>query len=136
MGRTKGSAASIDAVRQRIEHWRETRAKRSPMPKELWDAAVGVAREHGLWAVSRALRLNYDNLKKRVDGALSADAGAGVVESASFVELTGAQLIGCGRAAIVLELSDADGSKLTIRVEGREALDMQALADAFWRRGR
>jgi len=41
----------IQALSRRIERWRRTRARRAPMPAELWDAAVAAARTHGVSAV-------------------------------------------------------------------------------------
>jgi len=135
MGRTKARVlpARVESVRERIEYWRETREKRSAMPERLWDAAVSVARAHGLWAVSRALRVNYETLKSRVDRAAKGGAAG---RRARFVELDGPELIGpAGRAGTVVELSRADGARLVVRLEGCEAPDVLALADGFWRCG-
>lgn len=130
-----GLPSAVDAVRERIEHWRETRAKRTRMPEELWDAAASMAREHGLWSVSRALRVNYESLKSRA--SRTKDSGDGVSGPAGFVELEPMQFAGSvAQAGGVVELSGADGAKLTIRVGLREVLDVTALADAFWRRDR
>ncbi len=125
--------AEVGSVRERIEHWRATREKRTRMPDELWEAAATVAREHGLWAVSRALRVNYESLKQRVGRAREATGAS----AAGFVELDAAQLIGRGEGATsVLELSSADGAKLLVRLEGHDTLDVPALVAAFWGRGR
>ena len=138
MGRRKrrGLPAGVEVVRQRIEHWRRTREKRTRMPEALWEAAASVAQEHGLWAVSRALRVNYESLKSRV-GRTRRGASRGGGGSSRFVEVNAGQLIGLSeRAGTVVELSAADGARLTVRLEGREPLDVLALADAFWERGR
>jgi len=126
-------AADIEAVGRGIEHWRETREKRSPMPEELWAAAVSAAREHGIWAVSRALRVNYESLRSRVQGR--ARRGRAATSGASgFVELDGAQVLGAAEGGTAtLELSRPDGASLTIRLEGCGAVDLSALAEVFWR---
>ena len=41
--RHRPSSIQSRSVRARIERWRATRAKRSPMPEPLWDAAVELA---------------------------------------------------------------------------------------------
>jgi hypothetical protein len=106
------------------------------MPEELWDAAATVARDHGLWAVSRALRVNYESLRRRVERGERVGA-ARAVEAAGFVELEAAQVVGgSAHEGTVVELTGADGAKLTIRIEGCTSLDMQALAEGFWRRDR
>jgi hypothetical protein len=122
---------SIDRLRGRIEHWRKTRKKRSPMPTDLWDAAVSIAREHGVYAVSRDLRLNHENLKKRVEGISGGrrNDGGG---SSGFVELAGSQLI--GTSGVVVELVDGNGAMLKIRLPGCNGLDVRGLAQAFWNR--
>ena len=51
MGRGKQAAerpALVEELAGRIEHWRETRSKRGPMPKTLWSAAVDLAEPHGV----------------------------------------------------------------------------------------
>jgi hypothetical protein len=78
------------------------------------------------------LRINYENLKKRVD--VAPDDGGD--SSAGFVEVEGAQLVGAFETArTVVELSGSDGAKLVVRLLGREDLDVVALAEAFWKRG-
>lgn len=137
MGRRDGGAggARVETVCRRIEHWRATREKRSPMPAQLWEAAVSVARVHGVWATSRVLRINYESLKSRVSG-VAEDGRAGAACSAGFVELAAGQLSGAGeRAGTVVELAGADGATVVIRLAAGEALDVVALTDAFWRRG-
>jgi hypothetical protein len=127
LGRPLG--ARVESVRRRIEHWRETRAKRTHMPQTLWDAAVSLAREHGLWVISQELRVNYENLKDRL-GRTAEPAAA-----PAFIELDAAPLVGpVGRTGAVVELTGADGARLTIRLGERDDLDLGALADGFWRR--
>ena len=71
MGRSRpcGSAKRMQQVRARIERWRQTRAKRSPMPEALWEAAVELARSEGLHPVARGLQVSYQSLKARVAAA-------------------------------------------------------------------
>jgi hypothetical protein len=106
------------------------------MPGELWEAAVAAARDHGIWAVSRALRVNYESLRSRVEG--KPRTGRGEASGAvGFVELDGARALGAPeREAATVELSRPDGARLTMRLEGRGALDLLGLAEAFWRSSR
>ena len=106
------------------------------MPSELWNAAVAAADEHGVWAVSRALRVNYASLRARVEGEMRGGRSA-TSDAGGFVELGRAQLLGAAqRAGVVVELSRADGAKMTIRLEASGASDIVALAEAFWRADR
>ncbi len=101
------------------------------MPEDLWRAAAALARDHGVWFVSNALRVRYEGLKKR-----AAPSPAGERPTAGgFVEVAAADLIGGSNGPrAVIELSDGDGAKLVVRVEGRDAPDVLALATEFWRR--
>lgn len=42
------------------------RPRRAKLPESIWDAAAELAREHGVYAVAQALRLDYMGLKKRL----------------------------------------------------------------------
>ena len=124
----------VEAVQERIELWRRAREKRTRMPEDLWEAAAAVAAEHGLWFVSRALRVNYESLKRRVGSVPEEEHGRG---GASFVEVPAGSFVGQGVSpTTVLELSSGDGAKLTMRFDGHDALDVPALAAAFWQRDR
>ncbi len=64
--RHRPSSTQPRSVRARIERWRATRTKRSPMPEPLWDAAVELAQAEGIYPIARALAVNYQTLKCRV----------------------------------------------------------------------
>lgn len=135
MGGTRRGAASgrVKQVRGRIEQWRRTRAKRSPMPEPLWDAAVELAQAEGIYPIARALAVNYQTLKCRVAMASNGNSGT----PAGFVELTPMPANGSvSRGELVLELSSGDGATLTIRLPSERELDVERLAEAFLRRGR
>ena len=122
--------AVVVAVGERIDLWRQTRAKRTRMPEELWQAAAEVAAEHGIWFVSRVLRVNYDSLRQRIkrEGEKPADGNAG------FVELEAGALLGSRRATeAVLELSRPDGASVKMHVVGDFGFDLLALARVLWR---
>jgi hypothetical protein len=83
--------------------------------------------------VQRALRLNYESLRRRIE---EGTFPRGSAEAAGeFVELSGAQLLGLPVAAgPVIELSDGNGVRLTVRLQAGSTLDMAQLVEAF--RGR
>ena len=135
MGRS-GSSAGIrmDRVQQRIERWRSTREKVSPMPAELWSAAVSLAREHGVSMTSRVLGLSYRSLKDRV-GSSTRRVGRRSPAAAGFIELDPSSVVSASvPTAAVLELIGSDGAKLVIRLRESGDLDSTALAESFWRR--
>ena len=127
--------ARVNGLRVRVERWRDRRTKRSPMPEDLWSAAVSLALTHGVSPIARALGLDYGRLKQRVAGTseVGGENGRG---SDGFIELNAGEFIApCEPTETVLELSGADGARLVVRLAGQEAVDVVGLADAFWRRG-
>jgi hypothetical protein len=124
----------MDRVLQRIERWRTTRRKLSPMPAELWAAAVSLAREHGVSMTSKMLGLSYQSLKDRMAES-APSAGRRGKASFGFVELNADSLLSNATpSAAVVEISDSDGARLVIRLRDCSGLDPAGLAEAFWRR--
>ena len=123
-------AARVAALRAQIEAWRRRRQGRA-MPGELWQAAVELARAHGAYRIARALGLSYQRLQGRlavVSGdEQSADGAAATPHG--FVELS-ARLLPAAEQNVV-ELSDASGRRLVIRLGGQA--DVPAMIAAFLR---
>jgi hypothetical protein len=126
--------ASAHEIHDRIEHWRQTRQKRTHMPADLWAAAVGLAREHGIYSVAHALELSYGALKNHVARAGENEPVAETPAN-GFVELPPPQIGTPEQMAGELEFTAADGAKLTMRLPRIGAIDILGLAQAFWRRG-
>lgn len=123
--------ARVDRLGRRIARWRRQRPKPSPMPEELWAAAVSLARSHGVGPIARALRLDYGALKKKMAGRRK----EGGSSPAGFIELDAGRVLGGpGAGGPVVELWGVDGSKLVVRLAGRDGLDLLGLAEAFWKR--
>jgi len=137
-GEANGAAArdgeSLEEVRERFKHWRETRGRGEHVPRELWAAAVGIARAHGLHVTARELGLDYDGLKRRqqepAGGALQAAR-----RETQFVELTvaptcepGAQLL----CECAIELQNTRGAKMRVELNGPGLAGLEGLCSAFW----
>lgn len=132
-----GLPAGVKELRARIEHWRRTRERRTTMPPELWAAAVALAGRHGAYPVARGVRVNFEGLKRRIAEAAAAGRGTSIDRSSAFVELTGAQLLGATAApsmGTVIELSDAVGTRLAIRLAPEAPIDVTGLVAAFRQR--
>jgi hypothetical protein len=128
----------IKALRHRIDHWRHTRKKITPMPEELWTEAVSLARRYGLGPVARGLRVDYGTLKIRYDlssGAADQDSEPRSPGSSGFVEIDWPPVQRSTDAPVTVELSAPDGAKLTVLLSGPAASTVMDLAEAFWRRG-
>jgi len=126
-------SADVKAVGARIETWRRTRKKRSPMPKELWRAAAVLARSHGVYRISEALRVRYETLRSWTakSGPMKAKKQAA---AAGFVEVALPEPPAVDGA--VVELADDDGAKLTIRLPAGTTVDVAGLASAWRSHGR
>ena len=122
---------TLEQVRSRFETWRRGKKAGSRIPNCLWTAAVEVCEEHPVWQVSRVLRLNYNELKRRVNSS----GHLAVCESqrrGGFVELT----LGTSPQQVsecTVELENAAGAKLKMRFCGD--FDPLELAKSFWRQG-
>ena len=114
-------------VRHRFENWRKGKKHGSRIPKSLWAAAVEVCERNKVYQVSRALGLNYNELKQRAAGtALSEDRAVGT--GAKFVEVSlDSQPVLCS-----VELESAAGDKLKLTFSGKcRDFDPMELARAF-----
>ena len=125
----------IVALGQRVKSWRNDRKKRSPMPESLWQEATRLARTHGVSSVCRHVGLGYTSLQKRVAAAEDGSSQE-PAEEGGFVELSAAQLLGASAAQTVLELSDRDGTRLTLRLAPGSEVDVLGLVQGFRVRGR
>jgi hypothetical protein len=124
------AAIRLKQVRERIEQWRSSRTKRSRIPQDIWADATILGAQLGVYPVARALRLDYQVLRERVDqheSGIGKDSGG----TDGFVELSGAQLVGVGTAESVVEISDKRGVRLTVRLAARQPVDLVALVDRF-----
>jgi hypothetical protein len=94
--------------------------------------AVEHAREAGVHATARRLRLNYYSLKQRVEAA----GGAGAPRASAapaFVEVVPAGLRPAGVTECVIDLADARGATMRISLKSPALPDLAALSQVFWR---
>ena len=115
----------IVQLQRQLEQLRSTRPHRTKLPEPLWEAAVELARQHGLYSVAHPLRLDYVQLKKRLGGVPSLRKKA----APAFVELITAQptLPEC-----LIEFESSIGGKMRIQWKGSAAPDWASLLRA-WR---
>jgi len=126
----------MEQARQQLERWRSTRAHRSPIPEPLWAAAVQLARQHGIFATARALRLDYTRLKAGVE---SAPRTSGVrskrsppasrrVAPPAFVELIAPRPRSSPECRVELE---GPRGRMRIELQGITTADLVALSRAL-----
>ena len=99
----------IAQLQHQLDQFRSTQSQRTKLPESLWQAAVELARQHGVYAVAHPLRLDYMGLKKRLGGVPNLRRKAA---KPAFVELITphpAMLEDC-----VIEFESASGGKMRI----------------------
>lgn len=57
----------IAQLQRQLDEFRSAHATRTKLPEPLWQAAVELARQHGVHAVAHPLRLDYMGLRRRLD---------------------------------------------------------------------
>ena len=118
---------AITQLQRQVEQFRSTQTGRTKLPESLWQAAVELARQYGVYAVAQPLRLDYTRLKQRLDGISKRPRQA---SKPAFIEL-----IGDGPATLpecVIEFELARGSKMRIQWKASVPPDWASLLRA-WR---
>jgi hypothetical protein len=120
-------AAPIVQMQRELEENRRSRPRRAKLPESIREAATALARQHGLYAVTQALRLDYMGLKKRL-GDVPSQRPAN--SKPVFVELIAPpppQPESC-----LIEFESTRGDKMRIHWPASTAPDWTALLRA-WR---
>ena len=117
---------AITQLQRQLEQFRSSRPARTKVPESLWQAAVQLARQHGIYAVAHPLRLDYTRLKQRLGGMPSPPRKH---KKPAFVEL-----IGDGVAALpecVIEFESRSGGKMRIQWKAAVPPDWTGLLRAW-----
>jgi hypothetical protein len=108
MAEEAATAGGIEGARARFEEWRRSRPRKSPIPDELWTAAINAARQHGVNRTAQQLRLDAGKLKRRL---VAADKRKSKTpRRPRFVELVAPPAI----PECLIEFESAGGSKIRI----------------------
>jgi hypothetical protein len=121
--------ATIPQLRDQLEQFRSTHPVRTRLPASVWKSAAELARRDGIYVVARSLRLDYNTLKKHVNGSAALSRPRANRPAPEFMELIGA----ASRSAdeYVIEVESVRGSKLRIRGKTATAPDWAALLRAW-----
>ena len=60
---------AILRLQQELDQWRGAQEGRAKLPESFWQAAVDLAKQHGVFHTAQPLRLDYTRLKQRLSGA-------------------------------------------------------------------
>lgn len=123
MPRRKFSATDLNQLR------RQSPSGATRLPEDLWISAAALALTHGVGPVARALRLDYNTLKRQVPPP----AQAAPLAAAPFVELRPRQWLPQAAIGCRIEVSDPTGARMTLELPCDPAT-VAGVAQAFWRR--
>ena len=56
---TKPIPEPVAQLQRQLEQFRSTQPERTKLPESLWQSAVELARQHGVYPVAHPLRLDY-----------------------------------------------------------------------------
>ena len=115
----------IVQLQRQLDQFRSTQSRRTKLPEWLWQAAVELARRHGVYSVAHPLRLDYMGLKKRLGGVPGLRRKA---TRPAFVELIAphpATLEEC-----VIEFESSSGGKMRVQWKATVPLDWVSLLRA------
>ena len=126
MPRSKTPTVSLEQAKIRFEEWRHNRKGKAAIPDELWSAAAEVARKEGVSRTSAELRVEWNELKRRMAAA------AGVSRRTAppaFVELVAPQAQSRSECTIELE---GRRCRLRIQLKGASASYLTTLSRELW----
>jgi hypothetical protein len=118
---------AIEQLQRRFDEFRSTQPHRTRLPETLWQAAVELARVHGLHPVAQPLRLDYMGLKRRLG---EVPVVRKRTAAPAFVELISAHPAAV--ADCVIEFESSIGSKMRIHWKSSASPDWASLLRA-WR---
>jgi hypothetical protein len=125
--RTAVIPGPISQLQHQLDEFRSTQPRRKKLPESLWQAAVELAREHGVYSVAHPLRLDYMGLKKRLDGVTHRRRKAGRPAFVELIAPPSAMLREC-----VIEFESLHGGKVRIQWKAAAPPDWMSLLRA-WR---
>ena len=119
---SRSQVGTMGQVRRQLERWRGNRKKGARIPEPIWQAAVEVAREHGLWQTAKELRLDYYSLQDRVASS-NGDTG-------EFIEIPLPAT--AMRPDCVVEIEDGRGARMRVELQGKSADSVESVVRALW----
>jgi len=118
---------ALSQARHQFDLWRSQQPnKRTRLPKEFWQRAVTLAKEHGLNKTARALNVKYYSLKKHLD---QVEAAASVVSETKphFIELMPGTMTP-GGVECMIEWVDGHNATVRMHIKGAGLSELTALA--------
>jgi len=118
---------AIVQLQRQLDQFRSKQPHRARLPEALWQAAVELARQHGVYPVAHPLRLDYMGLKKRLGEVPVVRRKAAAPAFVELIATRPATVPEC-----VIEFESSAGSKMRIQWKNSSAPDWASLLRA-WR---
>ena len=120
----------LEKVQEQFENWRKNRKKRRPIPKSLWDSAIKLHGDYSIQQITKALRLNYTDFKKKIPRTKTSET---IIESPpAFIDVDLSQYIPHA-PEYSIELENTKGSKMKISMKGQGIIDVLDSINYFWK---
>lgn len=127
--------ARLQELSRELDTWRSTQKRPGRrIPEEYWTRAARLAGEFGLRKVHKLLRLQYTDLKRRVEriearGPMPRPRPTPTIPQATFVELRAAVV--SGFEGCTLEVESGRGARLRVLVPKATPADLAAVLRDF-----
>jgi hypothetical protein len=115
--------ARLQAACEAFDQWRHTRKKRDRIPESLWEAAVRLSDSYSTFRISKTLRLDFKELKRRIESSSSRSLPEG------FVELSVEPLFSA--SPLVVEIRSPSGFELRIHTDATLQSQIPHLIGSF-----
>ena len=123
------SRRDLHQLAKRLAEWRRTHAVGTRIPDWLWQWAAEIAVHHGVSRTATALKLSYNDLKRRVaEETTAAQLPTAMMPADGFVELHPGFATSC---QCTIEFEKPCGSRLRVELQGSMP-DIEALSRSFW----
>jgi hypothetical protein len=123
--------SDMEMVRGRFEEWRRTRKSGCKIPEELWMEAVKLADVYSLSRICESLRVEFNHLKRRVEGHGALPAGPAPA-SPGFIEVGLARM--GPQSECTIEAERSDGSRMRVSVRGAVDPRLIEMLGTLWSR--
>lgn len=119
---------TLAEVKTKFAAWRKKKQHRDPIPEELWDASVSLARTYSICKISKTLGLCYTTLKKRT----GTEQGDQPISPAVTPDFIAVDFSAVSPAECCIEMEHHNGNRLRMHFKGKAELDLQSIAESFW----
>jgi|SRR5271169_6569891 len=115
----------LEEVEGLFKAWRKKKKHRcSPIPTELWKAAISLTKQYNIFTIATCLRLDFSELKKRI-----ANKNA---EEESTAPLNFIELNPMPATEVTVQIERPDGVTMRVSMKDKGGLDIIELGRAFW----